>query len=113
MPCECPAALNAHGGHRTWRCRDCEDAGWTTRRYDPPHPTTTDDITRMMLPLQATHDALARDLAKERGGERAVAELRRYASGLKHLETIRSTIADAQWRSEHGLSSRRLTPPGG
>ena len=36
-PCNCAAAWAANKGHRTTQCRDCEDEGWTTVRYEPHH----------------------------------------------------------------------------
>jgi hypothetical protein len=96
MPCDrCPAALANFGGHRTWLCRQCREEGWTTRRYDPPHPRTAADITADMIHLQHEYErrqAAADALADKSGPavERATARLRRTGNVLERMENSRS-----------------------
>ncbi|GAA4522611.1 hypothetical protein GCM10023191_102110 [Actinoallomurus oryzae] len=106
-PCECPAALDNFGGHQTWLCGPCREEGWTTRRYDPPHPRTAADVAAEMVPVQAeceraqsAVDALAGEVGP--AAERAAARLRIGRQALEEMETIRSSLSAAEWRAHHG-----------
>lgn len=100
-PCQCPAALANHGGHLTWRCRACADAGRTTRRFSPPHQRTSAEVVAEMVPVQAEYErALAATELLGHGASpeatRAAERLNRVRHALEHMETVRATRSAAR-----------------
>jgi hypothetical protein len=107
IPCECPGAFDSFSGHRTWLCGPCRQEGWTTRRYDPPHPRTAADVAAEMIPVQAAYERaqVAVDALAGRSSpsaERTAARLRIARQALTEMETIRSAMSAAEWRAHHG-----------
>lgn len=101
MPCECPAALAATKGHTTWTCRACSEDGWTTRRYDPPHPRTSADLATELTVIAESrrHAEVAAREAAERGdptAATAAAELARLTRTAVLWDAVRHRLASEE-----------------
>lgn len=111
-PCECPNAQAAAYGHQITTCLPCREEGWTTRRYDPPHPRTAADVAAELLAVEAAYER-TQAVVERLGGRddprarRAVGQLARIGQVRDQMEAVRARRAAAELAAHERTRERR------